>query len=109
MCGGSSKVPFFTAAWPTAEFAAMAIEGSIKLAYRREFQEMESPEERMRIFRERVDEAYDRAKAVNSAEFYGVEDVIDPATSRDWVVAGLNAIPEPPPRLGKKRPCIDTW
>ena len=109
MCGGSSKVPFFTAAWPTAEFAGMAIEGSVKLAYRSEFQEMESAEERIRVFTEKVDHAYDRAKAINSAEFYGIEDVIDPASSRDWIVAGLNGIPAPPPRTSKKRPYIDTW
>jgi acetyl/propionyl-CoA carboxylase alpha subunit len=109
MCGGSSKVPFFTAAWPTAEFAGMAIEGSVKLAYRSEFQEMDSAEERIKVFTERVDKAYERAKAVNSAEFYGIEDVIDPATSRDWIVAGLNAIPPTPPRTSKKRPYIDTW
>ena len=109
MCGGGSTVPFFTAAWPTAEFAGMAIEGSVKLAYRSEFQEMDSAEERIRVFKERVDEAYDRARAVNSAEFYGIEDVIDPAISRDWIVAGLNAIPKAPKRTGKKRPYIDTW
>ena len=109
MCGGSSKVPFFTAAWPTAEFAGMAIEGSVKLAYRSEFQEMDSAEERIRVFKEQVDKAYDRARAVNSAEFYGIEDVIDPAISRDWIVAGLNAIPQAPTRTGKKRPFIDTW
>jgi acetyl-CoA carboxylase carboxyltransferase component/biotin carboxyl carrier protein len=109
MCGGSSKVPFFTAAWPTAEFAGMAIEGSVKLAYRSEFQEMDSAEERIKVFTERVDKAYERAKAVNSAEFYGIEDVIDPATSRDWIVAGLNAIPPTPIRTSKKRPYIDTW
>jgi len=109
MCGGSSKVPFFTAAWPTAEFAGMAIEGSVKLAYRSEFQEMESAEERIAVFTDRVDKAYERAKAVNSAEFYGIEDVIDPASSREWIVAGLNGVPEPPPRTEKKRPYIDTW
>ena len=52
MCGGGSTVPFFTAAWPTAEFAGMAIEGSVKLAYRSEFQEMDSAEERIRVFKE---------------------------------------------------------
>lgn len=109
MCGGGSKVPFFTVAWPTAEFGGMAIEGAVKLAYRSEFQEMDSAEERIRAFKERVDEAYDRAKAVNSAEFYGIEDVIDPVNSRDWIVAGLNAIPKSHARKGKKRPYIDTW
>ena len=54
MCGGSSKVPFFTAAWPTAEFAGMAIEGNVKLAYRSEFQEMDTAEERIAVFTEEL-------------------------------------------------------
>jgi acetyl-CoA carboxylase carboxyltransferase component len=87
----------------------MAIEGNVKLAYRSEFQEMDTAEERIAVFTERVEKAYERAKAINSAEFYGIEDVIDPATSRDWIVAGLNGIPEPEPRTKKKRPYIDTW
>jgi len=35
--------------------------------------------------------------------------VIDPADSRRWIVAALDAAGPPPPRTGKKRPCIDTW
>jgi acetyl-CoA carboxylase carboxyltransferase component len=109
MCGGSSMVPLFTSAWPTAEFAGMNIEGSIKLAYRNDFAAMEDAEERIADFTRKVDAAYDRAKAVNSAEFYGIDDVIDPADSRAMVVAGLRSLPPVLPRNGKKRPYIDTW
>ena len=109
MCGGSSMVPVFVAAWPTAEFAGMNIEGSIKLAYRSDFAAMKDAEERRVKFDEMVAEAYDRAKAVNAASFFGVDDVIDPATSRDWIVAGLKSLPPTRPRDGKKRPNIDTW
>ncbi len=109
MCGGSSMVPMFVAAWPTAEFAGMNIEGSIKLAYRSDFAAIEDAEARRAKFDEMVAEAYDRAKAVNAASFFGVDDVIDPATSRDWIVAGLNSLPPTPAREGKKRPNIDTW
>ena len=109
MCGGSSMVPLFVAAWPTAEFAGMNIEGSIKLAYRSDFAAIEDADARRAKFDEMVAEAYERAKAVNAASFFGVDDVIDPATSRDWVVAGLNSLPPTPPRQGKKRPNIDTW
>ena len=109
MCGGSSMVPLFVAAWPTAEFAGMNIEGSIKLAYRSDFAAIEDAEARRAKFDEMVAEAYDRAKAVNAASFFGVDDVIDPATSRDWIVAGLNSLPPTPEREGKKRPNIDTW
>ncbi len=109
MCGGSSLVPFFTVAWPTAEFAGMNIEGAVKLGYRRELEAIEDPAERLAKYTEMVEASYERAKAVNSASFYGVEDVIDPADTRDWIVAGIRSLPQPEPRTSKKRPYIDTW
>ncbi len=109
MCGGGSMVPLFMAAWPTAEFAPMNIEGAIKLGFRNEFAAIEDPEERARVFKEKVATAYEDAKAVNAAEFFGIDDVIDPAESRAWVVAGLRSLPPITNRTGKKRPYIDTW
>lgn len=109
MCGGSSLVPFFTVCWPTAEFAGMNIEGSVKLGYRNDLAEIEDPAERLKRYNDMVERSYERAKAVNSASFFGVEDVIDPADSRDWIVRGLKSLPPPEPRKGKKRPNIDTW
>ena len=109
MCGASSLVPFFTAAWPTAEFAGMNIEGSVKLGYRDELAAIEEPEERLKKYESMVAAGYERAKAVNSAVFFGIDDVIDPADSRDWIVAGLRSLPPTPPRTSKKRPYIDTW
>lgn len=109
MCGGSSMVPFFTVAWPTAEFAGMNIEGSIKLAYRNELAEIEDPAERLARYNKMVETAYDRAKAVNSASFFGVDDIIDPAETRAWISRGLKSLPPTPTRTAKKRPNIDTW
>ena len=43
MCGGSALAGFFTVAWPTAEFAGMNIEGSVKLGYRKELAAIEDP------------------------------------------------------------------
>ncbi len=52
---------------------------------------------------------YEVGKAVNYAPFFEIDDVIDPAASRDWILAGLASAPPPEPRKGKKRPCVDTW
>lgn len=109
MCGGSSLVPFFTVAWPTAEFAGMNIEGSIKLGFRNELAEIEDPEERLARYNKMVASAYERAKAVNSGSFFGVDDVIDPAETRAWIVRGLKSLPPSETRAVKKRPNIDTW
>ncbi|MDA0788090.1 MAG: carbamoyl-phosphate synthase large subunit [Proteobacteria bacterium] len=109
MCGASALVGFFTVAWPTAEFAGMNIEGSVKLGYRKELAAMEDPEERKREFDTRVARAYEGAKAVNSAPGGGIDDVIDPADTREWIAASLKRLPPVAPRTEKKYPYIDTW
>ena len=70
MCGGSSLVPFFTAAWPTAEFAGMNIEGAIKLAYRKELAAIEDPEERRIQYDAMVAERYENSKALHAAKLF---------------------------------------
>ena len=109
MCGASSMVPFFATAWPTAEFAGMNIEGGIKLAYRRDFEAMDDPEERKEKYETMVADGYEEARAVNKGVYFGIDDVIDPAESRKWIAAGFRSLPPTPPREKKKRPYIDTW
>ena len=109
MCGASALVGFFTVAWPTAEFAGMNIEGSVKLGYRKELIAIEDADERIETYEHMVERAYDNAKAVNAAAGGGLDDVIDPAETRTWIVNGLNRLPPTPARTGKKRPYIDTW
>jgi len=70
---------------------------------------MADPAERMRAFEAMVARAYERGKALNTATHFEIDDVIDPAHTRAWILSGLRASPPPPPRTGKKRPCIDTW
>jgi acetyl/propionyl-CoA carboxylase alpha subunit len=109
MCGASSLLPIFTVAWPTAEFAGMNIEGSVKLGYRNDLAAINDTQERLKKYESMVKAAYERARAVNSAVFFGIDDVIDPADTRAWIVRGLKSLPPKPPRSEKKRPYIDTW
>ena len=109
MCGASALVGFFTVAWPTAEFAGMNIEGSVKLGYRKELIAIEDADERIETYERMVDRAYNNAKAVNAAAGGGLDDVIDPADTREWIANGLKRLPPTPERRGKKRPYIDTW
>jgi len=109
MCGASSSVGLFTVGWPTAEFAGMNLEGAVKLGYRRQLAAIEDPEQRAAEFERRVAEAYEGAKAVNAAAGGGLDDVIDPADTRDWIATSLRGLPAPQPRTGKKYPYIDTW
>ncbi len=109
MCGASSLVGFFTVAWPTAEFAGMNIEGSVKLGFRKELASIEDPEERRLEFERRVARAYEGAKAINAGVGGGLDDVIDPADTRSWVASSLKRLPPREPRTEKKYPYIDTW
>ena len=95
--------------WPTGEFAGMAIEGSVKLGYRKELEEIEDPHERLAEYERRVEEAYESAKAVNAVAGFGIDDVIDPAETRSWIAMGLTNNPQPEKRIKKKYPFIDTW
>ena len=46
---------------------------------------------------------------MNAAAGGGLDDVIDPADTRSWIVRGLQALPPVRPREGKKYPYIDPW
>ena len=52
--------------------------------------------------------AYARGKALSTATYFEVDEVIDPADSRRWIATALLETPRPV-RSGKKRPNIDTW
>jgi acetyl-CoA carboxylase carboxyltransferase component len=109
MAGGSFKAPIFTVAWPTGEFGGMGLEGAVRLGYRRELEAIDDPERREHTFQEMVAAMYKHGKALNTATYFEIDDVIDPADSRRWITTALDSAPPPPPRTGKKRPCIDTW
>ncbi len=109
MAGGGFKRPFFTVAWPTGEFGGMGLEGAVKLGFRKELAAIEDPAERKALFEKMVSRMYEHGKAVSVASHFEIDDVIDPAESRKWIVAALESAPSPTPRVGKKRPCIDTW
>ncbi|MEO9188927.1 MAG: carboxyl transferase domain-containing protein, partial [Acetobacteraceae bacterium] len=109
MTGGSMRLGVFAVAWPTGEFGGMGLEGQVKLGRRKELAAIEDPAERRAAYERMVAELYERGRAINEAMLFGVDDVIDPAETRQWIVAGLRSVPPPPPRTGKKRPCVDGW
>jgi acetyl-CoA carboxylase carboxyltransferase component len=52
---------------------------------------------------------YAQGTAINAASLFELDNVIDPAETRGWIMAGLRATPPLPARQGKKRPWIDAW
>jgi acetyl-CoA carboxylase carboxyltransferase component len=109
MAGGSFKAPLFCVAWPTGEVGGMGLEGAVRLGFRRELDAIADPAERERAFDQMVAAAYEHGKAIESATYFEIDDVIDPADSRRWIVRAFAAAPPPAPRDGKKRPFVDTW
>jgi acetyl-CoA carboxylase carboxyltransferase component len=109
MAGGSFRAPLFTITWPTGEFGGMGLEGAVKLGYRKELQALENLEERKALYDTLVAQSYQRGKAVNMASHFELDEVIDPAETRHWIMAGLKSLPPKPERTGKRRPNIDAW
>jgi len=96
-------------AWPTGEFGGMGLEGSVKLGYRNELAAVEDSAERDALFEQMVARAYEHGKALNTASHFEIDDVLDPADSRRWIIRALRSVPPPTDRTGKKRPNVDTW
>ena len=109
MAGGSTRAPVFTVAWPTSEFGGMGLEGSVKLGFRNELAAIDDPAERKATFERMVASAYEHGKGVNMASHFEIDDVIDPADTRRWIVRALRSAPPAARREHKKRPCIDAW
>ncbi len=108
MAGGSFRAPLMTVSWPTGEFGGMGLEGAVKLAYRKELDAIEDPDARKQRFDSMVTDAYARGTALNTATYFEVDDVIDPAETRALVAAvilrpGTSAVEAP------RRRYVDSW
>ncbi len=108
MAGGSFHAPFFIVSWPTGEFGGMGLEGAVRLGYRKELEAQPTPEAREELFRKMVEQSYARGKAINMAAYLEIDDVIDPADTRRWIMRGLRSLPVQE-RTGKRRTFVDTW
>ncbi len=108
MAGGSFRAPLMTVAWPTGEFGGMGLEGAVKLAYRKELEAIEDAEARRERFDAMVSDAYERGTALNTATYFEVDDVVDPATTRS-LVAGVILRPEVGGPEAPRRRFVDSW
>jgi len=113
MTAGSLLAPEFTVSWPTGEFGPMGFEGAVRLGFGKQLEAIADPVERQQVFDGLVAAAYERGKALNMAAHLELDDVIDPADTRRWLVRGLASMPQPAPRhasnSGRKRPFVDAW
>ena len=82
MAGGSLHEPLLTVAWPGAHLGPMGLEGAVRLALRKELEEIADEAEREARVRELTAAAEENAKALNAAALFEIDDVIDPADTR---------------------------
>jgi acetyl-CoA carboxylase carboxyltransferase component len=109
MAGGHTHAPFFCIAWPSAEFGAMGLEGAVQLAFKKQLNAVPDPADREKLLRRMVEGLREQGKGINIASHLEIDDVIDPAETRSWLVRGLRALPPEQQARGAARRFIDTW
>jgi acetyl-CoA carboxylase carboxyltransferase component len=108
MMAGSLHEPLLTVAWPGAHLGPMGLEGAVRLGLRKELEAIEDDEAREQRVREVTAAAQENAKAINAAQIFEIDDVIDPADTRSLLVSTLAAaaLPEQPTHGHR---FVDTW
>ncbi len=108
MAGGSLHEPLLTIAWPTAHLGPMGLEGAVRLALRKELEEIADEGEREQRIRDLTAAAELNAQALNAATLFEIDDVIDPAETRSLIASTLAAATDPAePPSGSR--FVDTW
>jgi acetyl-CoA carboxylase carboxyltransferase component len=105
MTFGSLRQPLLTIAWPGAHLGPMGLEGAVRLAARKELEAIEDEREREQRVRDMTNLLHENAKAINAAQIFEIDDVIDPADTRRTIAATLAAAGTPSPSCR----VIDSW
>ena len=109
MAGGSFHAKDLIVAWPTGEFGGMGLEGAVRLGFKKELDAAKTPDIRQELENRLIEAAYVRGSALSMASHTEIDDVIDPAATRQRILGLIEACPMPPRKTSKKRPMIDTW
>lgn len=106
MAAGGFHRPAATLAWPTGEVGGMGLEGAVRLGFRRELEAIADPAERRELEEKLLADMYERGRAVNAAAAVELDDVIDPADTRRWILTAAAATPA---AVDTSTRYIDTW
>jgi acetyl-CoA carboxylase carboxyltransferase component len=108
MTGGSLHEPLLTVAWPGAHLGPMGLEGAVRLGLRKELEAIADDDEREQRVRQATESAQRNAKALNAAQLFEIDDVIDPADTRQLIIDTLTAATMHEDRQPRRR-FVDTW
>jgi acetyl-CoA carboxylase carboxyltransferase component len=67
----------------------MGLEGAVRLGFRKELQAQPEGPRREALFQRLLAEAVERGQALNMASHLEIDEVIDPAETRDWLLRQL--------------------
>ncbi len=88
----------------------MGVEGAVRLAFRRELEELPDADAREARVHELIDAVRAQSGALTMASVFEIDDVIDPADTRARLLDALRAAPpSPPPPGGRRRTMVDSW
>lgn len=108
MTGGSLREPALTVAWSGAHLGPMGLEGAVRLGMRKELEAIADEDEREERVRQATAAAQENAKALNAAALFEIDDVIDPAQTREIIINTLTAATAHAPEREGRR-FVDTW
>jgi acetyl-CoA carboxylase carboxyltransferase component len=104
MGGGRAFNATAALAWPTAEICAMSIEGAVDVAYRKQYEETDNPQAARQSM---IDDIRGQTGALQAAEDFGIDDVIDPRSTRQVLIETLRTCaPRRPDRSPPRRRSI---
>ena len=89
MAAGGFAQTTATISWPTGEIGGMGLEGAVRLGFSKELAAIEDEQARAERYEELVAQHYEAGKAINGAMKLELDEVIDPADTRRWIVATL--------------------
>jgi acetyl-CoA carboxylase carboxyltransferase component len=108
MVAGSLHEPLLTVAWPSAHLGPMGLEGAVRLSLRRELEAIEDEAEREQRVRDVTALAQENARAINAAQIFEIDDVIDPAETRGLIAATFAAATAGG-QVARGHRFVDTW
>lgn len=100
--------PHLLVGWPTAEFGGMGIEGAVNIIFKKQLEAEPDPDKRAAMHRQWTEELKQSHTALAQGGNFAVDDIIDPASTRDVLIRSFATLDPPPPRTGRKH-IVDSW